>query len=379
MTTTIVPKHKFNEYLDQRMKDRAGGKLHYKPVKRVWEEVRLRWIQAGFLSGVAPSKGQLLIMKKELEEAVKQGIECEVDKNKSHLFKKEGTKQREKAEAEMKIGLWAIEEIRKALPYRKPDTMGVVTGAPTDTKEGRPNNNDAPPTTTAAPSAPTHLRGTVGLMAIPQAQFNSHVHHHITQYNKGKGGAETQIQSLQVQLLKLQLKEAQKGEKPKKQMVAEDQQEISQIIEKTVSRMIQQQLPIFTQQGPPIHPPQEQPFQLPYAYPLQPYPSSEPPLQPYYPLPQSNYSPTWGQPQRYSGSYGSCHNCKQAGHMVRQCPHPITPAQSQFLAKRGRGYAPRLRGSQAKDVSTTCGPSTRIQSPQSRPESAITSPFSGHG
>ena len=159
MTTTIVPKHKFNEYLDQRMKDRAGGKLHYKPVKRVWEEVRLRWFQAGFLSGVAvaPSKGQLLIMEKELEEAVKQGIECEVDKNKSHLFKKEGTKQREKAQAEMRIGLWAIEEIRKALPYRKPDTMGVVTGAPTDTKEGRPNNNDGPPTTTATPSAPTHL------------------------------------------------------------------------------------------------------------------------------------------------------------------------------------------------------------------------------
>ncbi|XP_042176397.1 uncharacterized protein LOC121846350 [Oncorhynchus tshawytscha] len=55
------------------------------------------------------------------------------------------------------------------------------------------------------------LRGTVGLMALPLAQFNSHVHHHITQFNREKGGADTQVQSLQIQLLKLQLKDAKRG------------------------------------------------------------------------------------------------------------------------------------------------------------------------
>lgn len=70
------------------------------------------------------------------------------------------------------------------------------------------------------------LRNTVGLMALPLQQFNSHAHHHLTQFYKEKGGADTQVQSLQVQLLKLQLKEAQKGEKPKKQMVVENPEEL---------------------------------------------------------------------------------------------------------------------------------------------------------
>lgn len=91
------------------------------------------------------------------------------------------------------------------------------------------------------------LRNTVGLMALPLPQFNSHTHHHLTQYNKDKGGADTQVQSLQVQLLKLQLKEAQKGDKPKKQMVAEQSEDLSQVIEKTVTQMMQQQQ---TQQVP---------------------------------------------------------------------------------------------------------------------------------
>lgn len=59
----------------------------------------------------------------------------------------------------------------------------------------------------------TKLRGTVGLIALPLTQFNAHVHHHVGQHNKDRGGSENQVQSLQVQLLKLQLKEAQKGEK----------------------------------------------------------------------------------------------------------------------------------------------------------------------
>lgn len=108
MATTTVPKFKFNEYLDQRMQDRAGGKEQYKSIKKVWEGVKLKWTQAGYLSGSAPSKGHLSTMEKELGEAVKEGIASEEERNRAHLFKKEGTKHRERAEAELKIGTWAI-------------------------------------------------------------------------------------------------------------------------------------------------------------------------------------------------------------------------------------------------------------------------------
>ncbi|XP_064814300.1 uncharacterized protein LOC135529541 [Oncorhynchus masou masou] len=197
-------------------------------------------------------------------------------------------------------------------PYDQSDTTTamwkemVVNGAPHNVK--------------------TKLRATVGLMALPRAQFNSHVHHHITQYNKDKGGAETQVQSLQVQLLKLQLKEAQKGEKPKKQMVAEDQPDLTKIIENTVSQMIQTQQPTV-----PI-PTGPQPTQLapqPYYQPL------------YYQPPMPAYPSPWGggQPRPMI-----CHNCKQSGHGVRFCPLPPSPAQQHWLANRGRGYSFRPRG-----------------------------------
>ncbi|CAB1342795.1 unnamed protein product, partial [Coregonus sp. 'balchen'] len=58
--------------------DRAGGKEQYKIVKKVWEGVKLKWTQAGYFSGGAPSKGQLTSMEKELEEAVKEGTEIRV-------------------------------------------------------------------------------------------------------------------------------------------------------------------------------------------------------------------------------------------------------------------------------------------------------------
>lgn len=156
----------------------------------------------------------------------------------------------------------------------------------------------------------TKLRGTVGLIALPLTQFNTHVHHHVTQHNKERGGAESQVQSLQVQLLKLQLKEAQQGEKPKKQMVAEETKEtgtktdISQIVAQTISQMIQQQAGPQPANPGPWYPPQ----------------------------PQFAYQPQWipGHPKR-----GVCFNCRTPGHYSRECPYPLTPQQRQWNSTRG--------------------------------------------
>lgn len=185
------------------------------------------------------------------------------------------------------------------------------------------------------------LRNTVGLMALPLQQFNSHAHHHLTQFYKEKGGADTQVQSLQVQLLKLQLKEAQKGEKPKKQMVVENPEELSQVIEKKVTQMMQQQW----QQDNPVtmgvpqvaqHMNQPMPMTAPTTY---------PPPQLSYPtswMAQLGYQTPWkgGQP-RWGGM--NCYNCRQHGHMARNCPHPLTPARQNWMANRG-GSPGRGRG-----------------------------------
>uniref|UniRef100_A0A4W5MBV4 Globin domain-containing protein n=1 Tax=Hucho hucho TaxID=62062 RepID=A0A4W5MBV4_9TELE len=135
MASGQVPKLRFSELLDQRMRDRAGGKEQYKAIQKVWEGVRVRWVQAGYLSGGPPSKEQLQIMERELDEGVREARENESERNKMHLFKKDGTRHREKAEAELKIGTWAIEEARRLHPYKKLVMMGVVTGA-TDMTEG---------------------------------------------------------------------------------------------------------------------------------------------------------------------------------------------------------------------------------------------------
>ncbi|CAB1312810.1 unnamed protein product, partial [Coregonus sp. 'balchen'] len=504
-----IAKPKFNEYLQQRMTERVGGKEKYKKVKKVWEEVKLRWTQAGYLRGGPPSEEELKIMEKSLEVAVEKAKGEEEGKNKAHRFKKEGTKKRKRAQGELRVGTWAIEESRRVHP-KKSDTM-CVKGSPTvapDTSTrpvptslypllteealrpppytpGQEHNIqthhqtnpflsmpqpaiqapvltvgegslkgtmtfginggqllcEQPPSTSTPyqpkeretlrreeggdPTSPggrsllsfnnpvsgvnsenegaeylvegimrgtvtnvtdtlrdittheqhrrsarvaernrtggpqrtdwetertnlwdalrraypternqallssftinpgehpaeyldrakttwrtvneepfdhtdttlnmwkemvingcpgdvkTKLRATVGLTTFPLMQFNAHVHHHVTQHNKDKGGAESQVQSLQVQLLKLQLKEAQKGEKPKKQMLAEetpgengtpDLFQVVTTLAQTVSQMIQ--LQASPPQGTPA-PYQPQPPFPPQHYVPQPQP-----------------------------------------------------------------------------------------------------------
>lgn len=187
------------------------------------------------------------------------------------------------------------------------------------------------------------LRNTVGLMALPLPQFNSHTHHHLTQYNKDKGGTDTQVQSLQVQLLKLQLKEAQKGDKPKKQMVAEQSEDLSQVIEKTVTQMMQQQqtqqvpLPSGVPQViPPT--PQPMPMAVPGTFPATPMSHPTPWV------PHSPYQPQW-RGGLYRGGGMQCFNCGLHGHMARNCPYPPTsPSQPWVTGRGGPQYMGRGRG-----------------------------------
>ena len=88
MSAATTPKLKINEYLDQSMIDRAGGKEQYSKVKKVWERIKLKWTQAGYFSGGPPTGGKLQSMQKELEDAVEKARASETERNKIHMFKK---------------------------------------------------------------------------------------------------------------------------------------------------------------------------------------------------------------------------------------------------------------------------------------------------
>lgn len=90
MAIPNTPKLKFNDFLDQKMQDRSGGKEQWKSIKKVWEGLKLKWTQAGYLGGGPPTRVQLSTMESGLREAVQVARDGEVEKNKSHLFKKEG-------------------------------------------------------------------------------------------------------------------------------------------------------------------------------------------------------------------------------------------------------------------------------------------------
>ena len=55
-------------------------------------------------------------MQTELEDAVEHAKASETERNKIHMFKKVGTRERERAVVELMIGTWAIEESRRVLP-----------------------------------------------------------------------------------------------------------------------------------------------------------------------------------------------------------------------------------------------------------------------
>ncbi|XP_042179607.1 uncharacterized protein LOC121846702 [Oncorhynchus tshawytscha] len=174
----------------------------------------------------------------------------------------------------------------------------------------------------------TKLRATVGLMALPTAQFNSHVHHHISQYNKDKGTADSQVQSLQLQLLKLQLNEAQKTAKQKKQMMAEEPTDIAKI--QTMNQML------VAAPAPPTPP------QAPVVYAAPPNPGANYGYEGYIQPGFSNPSgPTWGGPPQ---ARRHCYNCYQEGHYARICPAPLSQHRQYYLAYRGRRGGQRGRG-----------------------------------
>jgi hypothetical protein len=63
-----------------------------------------------------------------LRETLQEARDKEIGRNKAHLLRNQGTKQRERAEEELKIGTWAIEEAQKAqLKKKYPEMMGVAT------------------------------------------------------------------------------------------------------------------------------------------------------------------------------------------------------------------------------------------------------------
>ena len=96
MSAATTPKLKFNDYLDQSMIDRAGGKKQYGKVEKVWKGLRIRWTQAGYFSGGPPTGGKLQDMQTELEDAVEHAKASEAERNKIHRFKKVGTRERER-------------------------------------------------------------------------------------------------------------------------------------------------------------------------------------------------------------------------------------------------------------------------------------------
>ncbi|XP_031689057.1 uncharacterized protein LOC116375798 [Oncorhynchus kisutch] len=155
MATPQPPKFKFNDFLDQRMQDRSGGKEQWKSIKKVWEGLKLKWTQAGYLVGGTPNRIQLSTMEGELSEALQEAKDKEIEQSKLHVFKKEGTKQREKAEAELKIGTWAIEETRRAQLNKKTEMMGVVAGAEVESSmEATQGSDEIQPAPVAASPNP---------------------------------------------------------------------------------------------------------------------------------------------------------------------------------------------------------------------------------
>lgn len=89
MATSQPPKLKFNDFLDQRMQDRSGGKEQWKSIRKVWEGLKLKWTQAGYLVGGIPNRTQLSTMEGELREALQEAKDRETEQNKLHLFKKD--------------------------------------------------------------------------------------------------------------------------------------------------------------------------------------------------------------------------------------------------------------------------------------------------
>ena len=119
MSAATTPKLKFNDFLDQSMMDRAGGKEQYNKIKSVWEGIKLKWTQAGYLSGAPPVEERLKAMQRELQEDVGKATASETERNIAHLFQKKGTREKERAEAELKVGTWAIEECRRVQPKKQ--------------------------------------------------------------------------------------------------------------------------------------------------------------------------------------------------------------------------------------------------------------------
>ena len=93
-------------------------------------------------------------MQTELEDAVEHAKASEAERNKIHRFKKVGTRERERAEVELKIGTWAIQESRRVLPKDKPDMMCVACASTGDVKAPPENLPTAPPVAAFLPSYP---------------------------------------------------------------------------------------------------------------------------------------------------------------------------------------------------------------------------------